>query len=117
MIDYRAKATKKSAESTYTKQQLVDDTRGFYALKEKTLLDDMGWVKKGKEKEYEELNKKLEKDMQLIDKGKKPTWLTGEVQDLPSGLDTSMLEEYKKKYPTKTTDEIIKAWEDYIGKK
>lgn len=61
----------------YTKAQQIDDTRGYYNLKMKTLLDEDGWIKEGMEGQYKELTNQLDKDMIKINKGEKPSWLTG----------------------------------------
>ncbi len=77
LIDYRAEVKTRSDKDDYTPQQLVDDTRGYYNLKMKTLLDEDGFVKEGMEDEYKALTDRLDADMQLINKGERPSWLTG----------------------------------------
>ena len=67
----------------YTPQQLVDDTRGYYQVKMKTMLDEDGFIKPGMESQYETLTNQLESDMATINQGKKPSWLTGKKQLTP----------------------------------
>lgn len=86
--------------------KLIDDTRGYYARKEKTLLDDMGWVKEGKEEEFRNLTSRMDKDFKLIRQGKLPSWL--EEEKMPPGI----LQQYKTKYPGRSDAEIIEAWKN-----
>ncbi len=92
IIDYRAEVESKSKRDDYTPQQLVDDTRGYYNLKMKTLLDEDGFVKEGMEDEYKALTDQLDADMQLINKGEKPSWLTGPETVNVDGVDYEVVE-------------------------
>lgn len=73
----RITAKEAAGRKDYTPQQLVDDTRGYYSLKMKILLDEDGFIKEGMEGEYKALTDQLDADMRLINKGEKPSWLTG----------------------------------------
>ena len=84
LLDYKktiARAGSSSENKSYTPQQLVDDTRGYYSLKMKTLLDEDGYIKKGMEDEYRALTDQLDNDLKTIGKGKQPSWLTGGKND------------------------------------
>ena len=70
-----ALAQKKKESQILTKDQKIDNTRHYYSLKMKTLLDEDGYVKPGKEKEYEELTDRLTRDLQLLHQGKDPSYL------------------------------------------
>jgi len=66
---------KESDEGKYTIPQRIDDARSFYTFKMRTLLDDFGAVKEGKEKEYDGLTDALAKDEKAIRQGKEPSYL------------------------------------------
>ena len=55
--------------------KLVDDTRGYYSMKMKTMLDEDGFIKEGYEKEYGKLSDRMDLDMKTIRRGRVPSWL------------------------------------------
>ena len=63
----------------YTVQQQIDDAVAFYNFKIRTLLDDFGDVKEGKEEEYDKLTDSLAKDQRAILADKKPSYLREEA--------------------------------------
>jgi len=71
---------------TYLKdpEKLVDDTRGYYSLKMKTLLDEDGYIKEGQEEAYKELSDRMDSDMIAIGKGEKPSWISEKYDDAES---------------------------------
>jgi len=74
----KAEVENKNEDKKYTKQQKVDDTRGYYQVLMKTMLDEDGYIKPGYETQYAELTSKMSEDMRLINEGKEPSWLTRE---------------------------------------
>lgn len=61
---------------TYTKAQQMDDTRAYYGFLRSALIDpDTKGVIQGKEQEYADLVKRLDKDVRLVQQGKTPTYL------------------------------------------
>lgn len=60
----------------YTPQQKVDDTRQYYSMKMKSLLDPMGiGIREGKEGEYNILMQELADDINAVQAGKQPKYL------------------------------------------
>ncbi len=60
----------------YTPQQKVDDTRQYYSMKMKSLLDPMGiGIREGKEGEYNILMQELADDINAVQAGKIPKYL------------------------------------------
>lgn len=83
---------RKGGKKDYTPQQLVDDTRGYYSLKMKILLDEDGFIKEGMEGEYQTLINQLNADMRLISKGKEPSWFTGPETITIEGVEYEVIE-------------------------
>ncbi len=94
-IRVTAAEARKGKGKDYTSQQLVDDTRGYYSLKMKILLDEDGFIKEGMEGEYKALTDQLDADMRLINKGEKPSWLTGPEIINIGGVDYEVIERLK----------------------
>jgi len=85
------------AEPIYGKEKMIDDTRGYYTVKQRVLLDEQGYVKPGMEDEYKRISEAMDKDMQLINAGEKPSWLTGK-DALPEGVTEADIEFTMKKH-------------------
>jgi len=67
------------APKEYTVQQQIDDAVTFYKFKQRLLIDDTGFIKEGKEEEYDKLTESLAKDQRAILAGKKPSYLREEA--------------------------------------
>jgi len=67
--------SKPGTDKEYTVQQQIDDAVTFYKFKQRLLIDDTGFIKEGKEEEYDKLTESLAKDQRAILDGKKPSFL------------------------------------------
>ena len=65
----------------YDISKMIDDTRGYYALKMKALMDpDGGGVATQNLPAYNQLLQAMNADLQMINQGQRPGWLTGQEQ-------------------------------------
>lgn len=83
LLELRPDVLAKNAESGgLTLNQLLTQTRQFYAQRAKQYLDPLiGTVKPEYVKEHEDLMKKQDEDLALIDSGKKSKWIQGLMND------------------------------------
>ena len=88
-IEEEAAARARGGNKGYTKQQLVDDTRGHYSFLTKSLLDEDGFIKEGMEEQYKTLTDKFETDIKTVGGGGQPSWLVGETQAEPGAADVT----------------------------
>lgn len=83
-MDYKVDVLKQGEQAkielgkgAYSKQQQIDDARGFFALKMRSLVDPMGGgVMQGKELEYNKLMDDLAEDLIKINNGETPNYLS-----------------------------------------
>jgi len=76
----RAKYATKKEGGQYTIPQQIDDTRAYYSLKMRALLDPItGFVKEGQESEYEKIIKDLAIDELRVRSNKMPNYLKAKV--------------------------------------
>jgi len=118
---YAARQTPPKPSTPYSKDQakMIDDTRGYYQVKMRVLLDEDNLVKEGMEDEYRALSDRLDEDLARIGRGETPSWLGEEPEvpeevTLPEGLTEEMIEEYlsMEEYKDWTREEIIEAWKN-----
>lgn len=68
---------------SYSTAQKIDDTRSYWNDQAKALLDPEGkWVTPGKEAEYKNIMKHMERDLRLVSSGKMPSWMGERVPTL-----------------------------------
>ena len=99
----------KSGDYEQDKAKLVDDTRGYYNLKMRVMLDEDGYVKPGMEGEYNTLSQKMDDDLSQIGSGKLPSWLKG--KETKKKLLTEQDIQYNMKKYGKTRKEVIDAFD------
>jgi len=93
----KQKPPKESPE--YTLQQQVDDARSFYSLKMRSILDPLGGIREGKEKEYENLMSDLANDLIAINEGRPPSYLKkGGKQTLSTKIEKALKGKKAGKY-------------------
>jgi len=88
-IEEEAAARARGGNKGYTKQQLVDDTRGHYSFLTKSLLDEDGFIKEGMEEQYKTLTNKFETDIKTVGSGGEPSWLVDKTQAAPVATDVT----------------------------
>jgi len=100
--------------------KLVDDTHSHYNTEMRGLLDEFGFVKEGQEEIYKDVVNRMNRDLQLINQGKRPMWLTGETpvttpsQRVGEGLtleeQTAIQPQVKQKVVTVDGKKITVQW-------
>jgi hypothetical protein len=109
-VEHAEKSKGSKTEYESDKAKLVDDTRGYYSILMKTLLDDVGDVKAGREEEYEQLTTSLQEDFVLIGEGKKPKWLERRAPvSKPKSAKKKITKEIASKFMDEANNDIEEA--------